>query len=119
MGEQLTYDADSRLMRVRVWGHDSIGDMQAQRLEVIRLHEAHGADALLVDVREQTSSAPLFDLFDFGDTWPTAIQVALLVSTTTPDDILFLETVAMQRGKKMRVFFSETEALDWLDGASA
>ena len=93
--------------------------MQAQRLEVIRLHEAHGTNSLLVDVREQTSAAPLFDLFDFGDTWPTAVQVAILVSATTPEDVLFLETAAMQRGKRMRVFFSETEALAWLDGASA
>jgi hypothetical protein len=116
MSEELTYDADSQLMRVRVWGYDSISDMQAQRLEVIKLHEAHGVSSLLVDVREQKSSAPLFDIFDFGDTWPTGIRVALLVSTTTPDDVLFLETVAMQRGKKIRAFFSEEESLAWLNG---
>ena len=116
MSEELTYDAKSRLMRVRVWGHDSISDMQAQRLEVIKLHEAHGSNSLLVDVRDMGSTASLFDILDFGDTWPQDVNCAILASAKTPEDILFLETVAMQRGKKMRVFFSEAEALAWLDG---
>lgn len=115
MGEELTYDSESGLIRVRVWGHDSISDMQTQRLEVIRLHKAHGANSLLVDVRDQESAASLFDIFDFGDTWPAEVAVALWVSAKTPEDILLLETVAMQRGKEMRVFFSETEALAWLN----
>lgn len=114
MGEEVSYDADSRLMRVRVWGHDPIDDMLASRAEVIRLHATHGTTSLIVDVREQETSASLFDIFDFGDSWPSEVHVALLASSTTPEDVILLETVAMQRGKKIRVFFSETEALDWL-----
>jgi len=114
MGEEITYNADSRLMRVRVWGHDPISDMLASRAEIMQLHATHGATLLIVDVREQKTAASLFDIFDFGDSWPTEITVALLASAKTPDDIVMLETIAMQRGKRMRVFFSETEALDWL-----
>lgn len=114
MAEEISYDADSQLMRVRVWGHDPISDMLASKVQIMQLHATHGATALLVDVREQDSSASLFDIFDFGDAWPTQIQVALLASSKTPEDIVLLETVAMQRGKKIRVFYSETEALDWL-----
>ena len=79
------------------------------------MHKAHGANSLLVDVRDQESAASLFDIFDFGDTWPTEVAAALLASAKTPEDVLLLETVAMQRGKKMRIFFSEAEALAWLN----
>lgn len=80
----------------------------------MRLHEIHGVNTLIVDAREQETSAALFDIFDFGDAWPVAIQVAILAGSKTPEDLMVIETVAMQRGKKMRIFFNETEALDWL-----
>ncbi|MGI9233882.1 MAG: hypothetical protein ACR2RD_09665 [Woeseiaceae bacterium] len=114
MSQEITYDADGRLIRITVWGQVSINDMVASRVESMRLHDIHGANTLIVDAREQETGPALFDIFDFGDAWPVAIQVAILVGRKTPEDLLFMETVAMQRGKKMRIFFSETEALDWL-----
>ncbi len=115
MGREVTYDANSRLMRVRVWGDDHIHDWLATKVELLQLHEAKGANILLVDVREQETSPPLFDILDFGDAWTTAIRVAIVVSRTTPKDMMYLEAVAGQRGKPIRVFFGEPEALAWLD----
>ncbi|MGI9238450.1 MAG: hypothetical protein ACR2QZ_13700 [Woeseiaceae bacterium] len=117
MSQEITYDEDDRLIRIRVWGQVSIDDMVASKVECMRLHENHGANTLIVDAREQETSAPLFDIFDFGDAWPREIRVAILAGSKTPEDLMFMETVAMQRGKIMRIFFSETEALDWLQDA--
>lgn len=119
MGNEVFYDADRLLMRVRSWGYDPIDDWLAAKAELLELHATHGADVLLVDVREQETGPPLFDILDFADAWPTTIRVAILVSKNTPDDMLYLETVAVQRGKQIRIFFGEPEALAWLGGESA
>ena len=119
MAYTVIYDADQHLMRVRAWGQDRIDDWLDAKLELLRMHEAYGANILLVDVREQETSPDLFDILDFGDTWPSSIRVALMVSKNTPKDMLYLETVAVQRGKQIRIFFGEPEALAWLAGESA
>lgn len=117
MAYKVNYDADQQLMRVRAWGQDRIDHWLEAKLELLRMHETNGANILLVDVREQETSPDLFDILDFGDTWPSSIRVALLVSRNTPKDMLYLETVALQRGKQIRIFFGELEALAWLEGA--
>lgn len=115
MTEEVTYDPASRLIRIRVWGDDPISDWIVSKQEVMQLHEMHGANRLLVDVREQEVAPALFDILDFGDAWPTTIWLAVLVGKNTPDDVAFLETVATRRRKSIRIFFSESEALDWLN----
>lgn len=117
MGNEVIYDADRRLMRVRSWGHDPIGDWLAAKAKLLEIHEDNGADILLVDVREQETGPPLFDILDFGDAWPKTIRAAILIGKKTPSDMHYLETIAVQRGKQIRVFFGEPEALAWLDGA--
>lgn len=117
MSQEITYDADGQLIRVRAWGHASINDMIASKVEIMRLNEIHGANTLIVDAREQETGPELFDIFDFGDAWPIEIRVAILAGSKTPKDILVLETVAVQRGKEIRVFYSESEALGWLQDA--
>lgn len=114
MSEAVSYDADNQVMHVRVWGHDSISEMLASRAEVTRLYETHGTSRLIVDARDQETAPALFDIFDFGETWPRNIRVAILASSKTPEDILILETVANHRGKTIRVFFKEAEALEWI-----
>jgi hypothetical protein len=118
MGEEFTYDVDNALMRVRAWGPDPINDWYTSKVEVMKLHEERGANRLLVDVREQEESPPLFEILDFGDVWPATIRVAILAGRNTPEDMLIMETAARHRGKQIRVFFDETEALGWLDEAS-
>jgi hypothetical protein len=119
MGYEVTYDADRDMMGVRAWGRDRIDDWLKAKTELLQLHQANGTGILLVDVREQETSPDLFDILDFGDSWPASIRVALLVSRNTPRDMLYLETVAVQRGKQIRIFFGEPEALAWLGGEPA
>ena len=114
MPEEVNYKPEERLIVVRVWGDDPIEDWHASKEQVVRLHEMHGADMMLVDVREQETAPSLPDIFDFGDHWPQEIRAAILVGRTTPDDIMFLETVAMHRRKRMRIFYNEDEAMTWL-----
>lgn len=114
MPEEISYDRDANLIRIRVRGDDPIEDWLSSRQEVVRLHERHGASMLLVDVREQESAPAILDIFDFAEDWPQEILLAILAGENTTNDIAFLETAAMNRGKKVRLFYDEREALAWL-----
>ncbi len=114
MPEEVSYDHDADLIRIRVWGDDPIEDWISSRRQVVRLHETHGTSMLLVDVREQESAPAVLDIFDFAEDWPQDIRAAILVGENTVDDIAFLETAAINRGKEMRLFYDEGEALGWL-----
>jgi len=114
MPENVSYDADAKLLRVHAWGLDAIENWYSSRQEVSRLAELHGVFQLLVDVRQVEVGPSVFDMFDFGDDWPAKIKVAILFGKTTPEDYGLMETVANIRSKNMKVFFSEDEALIWL-----
>jgi hypothetical protein len=114
MPEEVTYDAGSKLIRVRAWGRDTIADWRKSQQQVEKLQAQHGATKLLVDVREQESAPSALEIFDFGADWPAEIQVAIVTGTQTRSEQYFLETVARNRGKKMRLFSNVEEALSWL-----
>ena len=115
MGETLTFDARNNLIQIRAWGYNPIDEWIRDRDEIIRLHGQHGVNRVLVDATEQVTAPSLLDIFDFGENWPTDIRVAIVIGKNTPEDVLFLETAASQRGKSIHVFFDQDEALSWLD----
>ena len=114
MPETVTYDAERQLIRVQVWGENPIDDWVGSRAEVIRLYKTHGANRVFVDVREQESAPAISEIFEFGETWPEAISVAILMGENTRDDVRLLETVAFNRSKPIRIFYDEDDALAWL-----
>lgn len=114
MPEDVSYDADANLARVRAWGVDPIENWYASKQKVIALAEAHSGLRLLVDARELEAAPSVLDIFDFGQDWPSGIRTAILVGESTDDDVMFLETVAVNRSKQMRIFYEESEALLWL-----
>ncbi len=114
MPEKVDYDSQAKLIRVRAWGAGTIEDWLSSKEQVVRLYVQHGARQLLVDVRDQDSAPSTLDIFEFGEDWPAGIRTAILVGDQTREDQQFLETVAFNRGKQMRVFDSEEDALNWL-----
>lgn len=114
MPEAVTYEQQSQLIRVRSWGNCTIEDWSSSQKQVLQLHKAHGAFRLLVDVREQEAAPATTDIFEFGKEWPQDIQTAILVGEETKKEQEFVETVATNRGKRMRLFEDEGEALKWL-----
>jgi len=115
--EQVTYDVEIGLIRVRAWGVDTIDDWNSSKEQVLQLHATHGANKLLVDVREQESAPSTLEIFDFGSDWPVHIRTAIVSGDRTRDEQFFLETVAFNRAKQMRLFEKEDEALEWLASA--
>lgn len=114
MPEKVSYDSDRALITVEVWGIDPIEDWHASRAEVMQLHKRHGVTRVFVDAREQETVPPVAEIFEFGETWPDALSMAILVGENTLDDVRLLETIGQNRSKRIRIFYEPAEALDWL-----
>ncbi len=114
MPETLTFDPSTGLMRIRAWGNEVVSDWIASREEVLRLHAEHGASKLFVEAREVKSAPSVLDILDFGDSWPAEIRAAIVISSDTPEDVMFLDSAAVHRHKPMRIFYDEDEAMRWL-----
>ena len=117
MPETLTFDPKTGLMRIRAWGTEEVDDWIASRQEILRLHAEHGASKLFVEATDLEGAPSVLDILDFGDSWPEEIRAAILVSKNTPEDVMFLDSVAVHRHKPMRIFYDEDEAMQWLCGS--
>ncbi len=114
MPETVTFDPDTGLVRIRAWGNESVNDWIASKQEILRLHAEYGATKLFVEARELEGAPSVLDILDFGDSWPDEIRAAILISRKTPEDVMFLDSVAVHRHKPMRIFYDKDEAMEWL-----
>ena len=114
MPEHVSFDSEADLIRIRVWGANTIGDWDFSKAQVLRLVELHGNSRLLVDVRDGESAPSILELFEFGAQWPHHIRTAVLLGKNNREQHQFLETVALNRAKQLRVFDDEQQALAWL-----
>lgn len=112
--EKVTYDAKSKLIRVRAWGADRIQDWLSSRQQVYNYHATHGSVQLLVDARDQETTPTISEIYFFGKSWAPRIRTAILVGEATTQEQEFLETVALNRARIMRIFDDEEDALNWL-----
>jgi hypothetical protein len=99
---------------MRVWGANTIGDWDSSKAHVLRLVELHGVPQLLVDVRHGETAPSILEMFEFGALWPHHIRTAVLLGQKNREQHQFLETVALNRAKQLRVFDDERQALAWL-----
>ncbi len=113
MPEHVSFDSEAGLIRIRAWGIDTIADWNSSKATVLQLVDLQGVPQLLVDVRDQESTPSILEIFEFGAQWPQNIRTAIVLGQKTREQQRFLETVAVNRAKQMRVFDDEQEALAW------
>jgi hypothetical protein len=110
----VTVDAARRILRFQFERNATIGDWnEAQRI-FLRLAEETGFRRALVDVRSQGAAGSQLELFEFARHIPAGMAFAVL-SAPLRGDHQFVETVALNRGRNVRLFFgAEDEAIEWL-----
>ena len=114
MQGEVTVDAERRLLRFQFDQSATVSDWVEARAIFLRLSEQTGIRRALVDVRKQRAAGPTMELFEFGENIPSGMVFAVL-SDPHRDDHHFVENVALNRGKNVRLFFgSEQEAIEWL-----
>ena len=110
----ITVDAQRRFLHFQFSQHATVSDWKEAQVAFFRLSKETGIRRALVDVRKQETAGPKLELFEFGQNIPSSMAFAVL-SDPGHDDHEFVETVAINRGKNVRLFFgSEDEAIEWL-----
>jgi len=110
----ITVDLERRFLRFQFEQGATVRDWVEARAIFLRVSEETGIRRALVDVRKQQVAGPAMELFEFGHNIPSRMVFAVL-SDPHSDDHKFVETVALNRGKNVRLFFeSEEEAIEWL-----
>ena len=115
MPEEVTFDSERHLMRVRSWGKCTIQDWESSKAQVLQLNSEHVCDKLLVDVRDQDAAPEAGAVYFFGTNWPNSIRAAVLGRPATLKAQNFLGMVARNRGIPIMVFTDEAEATEWLN----
>jgi hypothetical protein len=114
MHGSVTVDLERRFLRFQFDQRATVKDWVEARAIFLRLSGETGIRRALVDVRNQRITGPAMELFDFGEDIPLGMVFAVL-SDPHSDDHRFVETVALNRGKNVRLFFGpEEEAIGWL-----
>ena len=110
----VTVDTERRFIRFQFDAGATLEDWLEARAIFLRLSGETGIRRALVDVRQQKAAGPTVELFEFGQNLPSGVVFAVL-SDPRSDDHKFVETVALNRGKNVRLFFGpEEEAIAWL-----
>ena len=110
----ITVDAERRFLRFQFDHGATVKDWVEARAIFLQFAVETGIRRALVDVRKQKVAGPMLELFEFGHNIPSGMAFAVL-SDPQSDDHKFVETVALNRGKNVRLFFgSEEEAIEWL-----
>ena len=109
----ITVDAQRRFLHFQFDQHATVRDWKEAQGAFLQLSKETGIRRALVDVRMQKTAGPQLELFEFGQNIPSGIAFAVL-SDPRPDHE-FVETVAINRGKNVRLFFGpEDDAIEWL-----
>ena len=107
-------DAANQLIRLEFDQHATMEDWKEAQVLVLPLSNETGIRRVLVDVRKQEGIKQMGKLFEFGAGIPNAMAFAVL-SEPNRADHRFVETVALNRGKNVRLFHgSEADAIEWL-----
>jgi|SRR5689334_20060561 hypothetical protein len=114
MHAAITVDEQRRFLRFQFDERATVNDWREAQEVFLRLSKETGIRRALVDVRKQKAAGAELELFEFGRDIPSGMMFAVL-SGPHRGDHAFVETVALNRGKNVRLFFGpEKEAIEWL-----
>lgn len=91
-------------------------DMESTRDKLQRILGEKGISRVLIDTARLRSLPSTMDLFEVWETYSRDFKTALLVTASNPinKDIAFAETVGVNRGQIVKMFWDEEEARRWL-----
>ncbi len=123
MTHTLSYNSGLQILEVNIQGDYFADEARELVLETAELAEEHHCFRILVDMRAaeihlatlEIYEAPqmISDAFAGKDNPGGKVKRAVVVKTDS-EDPKFLETVAVNRGQRVRIFQNMDEAKEWL-----
>ncbi len=116
MPDEISIDKALGIVRINSYGLVSKSDIAESIAKVSRIFEVEGISKIIVDTTRQDSAPSTTSIYDLFSTFPSHLMAAILVHASQPtvEDQRFIELVSMNRGKLIRLFTSEKEAMAWL-----
>ncbi len=116
MPDTVAFNPSLEIIEVQSFGVVTKADILDSIDRIQQLQEKHRTERLLVDTRRQESLPNPIEIFEIFSMYPREIKTALLVnkSQTTAKDVELVETVALNRGKRVRIFHDHGAEMEWL-----
>lgn len=91
-------------------------DMESTKAKLQRILGEKGISRVFIDTARLRSVPSTMDLFEVWETYSRDFKTALLVTASNPinKDIAFAETVGVNRGQIVKMFWNEEAARRWL-----
>jgi hypothetical protein len=120
MPETVTVLEDQGIIEVRSFGEVSADDWQKSVDVIMELVLDRGLTKILVDSLDLASIPSTWTLYEFGNllaasTFPPSVRIAAVIQGPLREDLKFIETVAINRGRQIKVFGSMERATAWLN----
>jgi hypothetical protein len=116
MSYELNVNEESGILELRSYGPVSREEIAESMTEIDRLSKETCIKLLFVDSREVDKMPNTIDLFELTSKFPRFLKMAILIpeESELTETFKFGETVGFNRGIPIRVFVSESEAIEWL-----
>ena len=116
MPDELTINEELQIIEIRSQGEVRLEDAAESMKKAIRIHEEIGINRLLIDTAELTKLPSTVSVFNFFSQVSDDLFFAIIVKeeSFSGEMLSFGETVAVNRGKNVKVFTNREVALEWL-----
>lgn len=117
MPDKVRLNEELDIIEVHSYGEVTGDDISSSIRQIREIQQASGVSRLLVDTTQQESLPSVFEILEIFSRYPREIKTALLVdrSQQTAHDVEFVETVGVNRGKKIQLHYDRAKALRWLN----
>jgi hypothetical protein len=91
-------------------------DMENTKAKLERILAEKAVSRVLIDTSRLQSAPSVVDIFEVCTSYSRDFKIALLVkaSSSITKDVAFAETIGVNRGQTVRVFWDQEEARRWL-----
>lgn len=116
MPDRIHIDESRGLIEIESVGVVTKADIAAS-IATIRQHaESKNIHRILVDTTMQATMPSTTEIYELFSEFPRRTRTALLTDESQPtaEDVAFVESVSINRGTQMKIFFKKDEALAWL-----
>ena len=108
---------DGKYIEIFSWGSISSEEIQASVIRSLEIFEETGIARVLVDCRKLLKMPETFDAFSAAEHivfQGMPLRFSLVINKKIQKEIVFMETVVVNRGGQAKFFFEWQEAYDWL-----
>lgn len=116
MPDTIKLNKDQGIIEIRSYGKVENSDIENSIRRVTEIYKQSGVNKVIVDTTEQESMPSTLKIYSLFSLFPRDLLVAMVVNQEQPTkgNIRFAESVAQNRGIRIKQFNSREDALKWL-----